>query len=116
MGTLGVLRSVAVLLGIAGFGIVAGSWRQGSRLVYGATGIASAVALITALLHLVAGAGASPDVVLPLGLPWIGAHFRMDALSAFSAERPRASTVSAMASTSMPRSACCRSFRRSSPG
>ena len=29
-------------------------------------------------------AGASPDgVVLPIGLPWVGSHFRLDALSAF---------------------------------
>lgn len=83
MATIVGLWCVAALLGIAGFVIVAGGWRQGSRLVYGATGIACSIALITALLHLVEGAGASPGVVLPLGLPWIGAHFRMDALSAF---------------------------------
>lgn len=77
------LWCVAALLGIAGFGIVASRWPQGSRLVYGATGLAAAVALASALLHLVGGAGAAPGVVLPLGLPWIGAHFRVDALSAF---------------------------------
>ena len=26
--------------------------------------------------------GAGPDIVLPLGLPWLGAHFRLDALAA----------------------------------
>ncbi len=77
------LWCVAALLGIAGFGIVASRWPQGSRLVYGATGLAAAVALASALLHLVGGAGAAPGVVLPLGLPWIGAHFRVDALAAF---------------------------------
>ncbi len=77
------LWCVAVLLGIAGFGVIAGNWPQGSRLIYGATTAASTVALITAMLHLVGGAGASPSVVLPVGLPWIGAQFRMDALSAF---------------------------------
>lgn len=77
------LWCVAALLGIAGFGIVAGRRPQGSRLVYGATGLTGAVALASALLHLVGGAGAAPGVVLPLGLPWIGAHFRVDALSAF---------------------------------
>lgn len=77
------LWCVAVLLGIAAIGIIAGSRPQGSRLVYGATGIVGTVALVTALIHLVAGAGASPRIVLPLGLPWVGAHFRMDALSAF---------------------------------
>lgn len=83
MATIVGLWCVAVLLGIAGFGIVAGRWPQGGRLVYGATGTAATAALIVALLQLVGGAGAAPGIVLPLGLPWIGAHFRMDALSAF---------------------------------
>ncbi|POR55273.1 hydrogenase 4 subunit B [Bosea psychrotolerans] len=77
------LWCVAALLGIAGFGIVAGNWSQGSRLTYGATAATSTVALITAVLQLVGGTGVPPSIVLPLGLPWIGAHFRMDALSAF---------------------------------
>lgn len=77
------LWCVAILLGIAGFGIVAGSRRQGSQLVYAAAGIASTVALVAALVQLLGGAGAPSGVILPLGLPWIGAHFRMDALSAF---------------------------------
>ena len=37
--------------------------------------------MILALRALVSGSGAA--LVLPLGLPWIGAHFRLDALSAF---------------------------------
>ena len=41
------------------------------------------VALGAALAHLFAGAGPSASVVLPLGLPWLGAHFRVDPLAAF---------------------------------
>jgi formate hydrogenlyase subunit 3/multisubunit Na+/H+ antiporter MnhD subunit len=41
------------------------------------------VALLSALVHLVADGGEASVVVLPLGLPWLGAHFRMDALAAF---------------------------------
>jgi formate hydrogenlyase subunit 3/multisubunit Na+/H+ antiporter MnhD subunit len=56
--------------------------RIANAFVYGAT-------LVLALICLCAGAaqlsgGAAPvSVVLPLGLPWIGAHFYVDALSAF---------------------------------
>jgi formate hydrogenlyase subunit 3/multisubunit Na+/H+ antiporter MnhD subunit len=53
-----------------------------SRLVYGASLLATLVGLVSALWHLVAG-GDPTTVSLPLGLPGIGAHFRMDALSAF---------------------------------
>ena len=35
------------------------------------------------LAGLLAGATPVPTITLPLGLPWIGAHFRLDALSAF---------------------------------
>src|SRR5690606_630672 len=43
----------------------------------------SLVALAGSLAHLVAGPDAAAEVVLPIGLPWIGAHFRVDALAAF---------------------------------
>src|SRR6185437_14660493 len=54
----------------------------GSRLVYGGSLLISVVALGGALNALIA----APDptsLVLPLGIPWIGAHFRVDALSIF---------------------------------
>jgi formate hydrogenlyase subunit 3/multisubunit Na+/H+ antiporter MnhD subunit len=50
--------------------------------VYAASSGLSALALIAALAHLVAWSDAA-KLVLPLGLPWIGAHFRLDALAAF---------------------------------
>ena len=51
-------------------------------LVYGAALAISAALLIDALVHLL---GRTPigTMSLPLGLPWIGARFRLDALSAF---------------------------------
>ncbi len=50
--------------------------------VYGVALVVSLVLLIGALWRLITFS--APDaVVLPLGLPWIGAHFRIDALSAF---------------------------------
>jgi hydrogenase-4 component B len=53
---------------------------DGRPIVYGVSIGACAVAGLTAL----AAIGAAPAVlVLPLGLPWIGAHVRLDALAAF---------------------------------
>lgn len=75
------LCGAAALLGTA---IVAGLVARldlATRLVYGATLAISAVMVVVAAGGL-AGAGVS-TVTLPLGLPWIGAQFRLDALSAF---------------------------------
>ncbi|RWM03947.1 MAG: hydrogenase 4 subunit B [Mesorhizobium sp.] len=53
-----------------------------TRLVYGATLVISAVLLTTAAGHL-AGNPGEVSATLPLGLPWTGARFRLDGLSAF---------------------------------
>ncbi len=50
--------------------------------VYRATLAMSTIALLLALMHLLA-APVTVTLTLPLGLPWLGAHFRLDALSAF---------------------------------
>ncbi len=76
------LACVGVLLGVAILAVVIGRLRDASAAVYGACFLASLVGLIAALVHLVSGAPAS-GVVLPFGLPWVGAHFRSDALTAF---------------------------------
>ena len=53
-----------------------------AAIVYGGSLVLSVALLAGALGRLIAGA--SPDgVVLPIGLPWVGSHFRIDALSAF---------------------------------
>ncbi|MER9427273.1 hydrogenase 4 subunit B [Mesorhizobium sp. M0408] len=79
------LWGVAALLGTAVLAI-AESRRSDSgtrRLIYGLTlGISSAVLMV--LASRIADNPVTPStVVLPLGLPWIGAHFRLDALSTF---------------------------------
>jgi hydrogenase-4 component B len=56
--------------------------RDPARVVYGTSLALTSLALIVALVHLVSG-GDPATVVLPLGLPWVGAHFRLDALAAF---------------------------------
>lgn len=77
------LWGVAALLGTA-IGAVAVSRRaSATRLVYGATlGISAALFVIVTSALAGDPAGVS-TVTLPLGLPWIGAHFRLDALSTF---------------------------------
>ncbi|MCW5731567.1 MAG: hydrogenase 4 subunit B [Alphaproteobacteria bacterium] len=53
-------------------------------LVYGGAFAISLTAMGIALGTLVLD-GPAQEVVLPLGLPWLGAHFRLDALAAFFA-------------------------------
>ena len=78
------LWGVAALLGTAVIA-TAGSRRSdaGTRLIYSLTlGISAAVLLV--LASRIADDSVTPSTAaLPLGLPWIGAHFRLDALSTF---------------------------------
>src|SRR6185437_9754399 len=76
------LWGAGALLGVTGLALAAGRLKAGSALVYGASLLICAVALASALGALIGGAGES-ERVLPLGLPWLGAHFRIDALAAF---------------------------------
>jgi hydrogenase-4 component B len=78
-----VLWAVAALLVAAALGVALHRVRFASRAIYLISLAASLVILVAAGSHLLAGAPASPGVHLPVGLPWIGAHFRIDALSAF---------------------------------
>jgi hydrogenase-4 component B len=76
------LSCVAALLILAALAAAIARMRLGSSFVYGASLVAALVWLAVALAHLLAEAPPA-TVRLPLGLPWIGAHFRLDALSAF---------------------------------
>ena len=82
MPLVALLWCVAALLATAVLAVVIGRSPRATPIVYGATLAISAVALLTALVHLLANAEAL-SVTLPLGLPWVGSHFRLDALSAF---------------------------------
>ncbi|MDQ0472215.1 hydrogenase 4 subunit B [Labrys wisconsinensis] len=70
---------VACLLGLAVLAAIGGRGRAGGW-VYGATLVVSVAALVAAGMGL---AREPTTVTLPLGLPWIGAHLRIDALAAF---------------------------------
>ena len=76
------LTSVAVLLAVAAIAVVIGRASAATAIVYGTSLAAALVAFLAALAHLLAQA---PPIglTLPLGLPWIGAQLRIDALSAF---------------------------------
>ncbi len=76
------LLCVGAFLAIAVLAISAGRSKDATALVYGACLAVSTIALAGALIQLISGAPAT-EAVLPLGLPWIGAHFRVDALAAF---------------------------------
>ena len=54
--------------------------RLGSPAIYGVAFAVTAILFTTAAAHL----GSAPlDTVLPIGLPWLGAHFHWDSLAAF---------------------------------
>jgi formate hydrogenlyase subunit 3/multisubunit Na+/H+ antiporter MnhD subunit len=80
-GDLLVAVAALLMLGLAG-----AIWPRpdGARiLVYGGSAAVAAVLFAKSALALLAGGAAEPAVVLPLGLPWVQAHFRLDALSLF---------------------------------
>ncbi|HLT89691.1 MAG TPA: hydrogenase 4 subunit B [Woeseiaceae bacterium] len=80
-----VLVVAAVLLATAVAAAVAAGRRAAVPLVYGACLVACALGAAVGASELVrAAAGGAPTVFsLPVGLPWSGAHFRIDALGAF---------------------------------
>ncbi|HEY5898722.1 MAG TPA: hydrogenase 4 subunit B [Burkholderiales bacterium] len=77
------LWCVAALLATGVAGIALARARGGSTLVYGIALAATAIALMIAGRALLAPQGLGASLRLPLALPWLGAHFRLDALSAF---------------------------------
>jgi len=82
MAVIAELGCVGALLGLALAVILAGRWRGTTVAVYSACLAISLAGLLFALRQLLFGT-AVLDVVLPLGLPWVGAHFHVDALAAF---------------------------------
>ncbi len=77
------LWSVALLLGTAVLATARGGSPKAPGLVYRACLAVTAVAAASALAELLALPAPRTALTLPLGLPWIGARFQIDALSAF---------------------------------
>jgi hydrogenase-4 component B len=77
------LWCVAALLGTACLGAAISRRREAGAIVYGICLAASLVGLAAALVQLLGGATTLPAMTLPLGVPWLGANFRLDMLAAF---------------------------------
>ena len=76
------LVCVAALLALTVLAVIIGRSKVATRIVYGGSLLITTISLAAALTHLLA-ATAPFHITLPLGVPWLGAHFRLDALSAF---------------------------------
>ncbi|CAA7624614.1 hydrogenase 4 subunit B [Magnetospirillum sp. UT-4] len=77
-----IASALLVLLMLFAFAVVAGrrDWSHG--IVYAGCFVAS-MALLSAGIEHLGHRDSAPSVVLPFGLPWLKAHFRIDNLSAF---------------------------------
>ena len=75
------LYGVAALLALAPVAIIASASPRASNVIYSASLVATLALCVMGGISLFAPAVST--VVLPLGLPWLGAHFRIDALTSF---------------------------------
>ena len=82
MGPALILVCVGALLVSGAIAIILARAAAATRIVYGAACIASTAALLVALPDVIDAPDQASTAILPLGLPWLGAHFRIDALSA----------------------------------
>ena len=83
MALAGLLWCIGALLAISVAAIAAARHRWATPAVYGGALCASTIGLGLALASLLGGGGWLGALTLPVGLPWLGAHFRLDALAAF---------------------------------
>src|SRR3546814_6752558 len=77
------LWCVLALLATGVAAVVIGRNRWARWPIYCACLAISGIACAFSLLHLIVHPATAWETVLPLGLPWIGAPFRIDALAAF---------------------------------
>ena len=73
----------AALLGVALLAIASARSLAATSIVYGATLVITLAATAASVAALTGYSVTPADLMLPIGLPWIGAHFRLDALAAF---------------------------------
>jgi len=74
---------VAGLLGIAILAIALSRSKISTSVVYTATLAICGAASLGAIYWLVGGKANASEMTLPIGLPWLGAHFRLDVLASF---------------------------------
>lgn len=76
------LLIAALLLALGPFAIVIGRSAVARPLIYGASTVLC-LGLVAAAVTVLGGGAETSGRVLPIGLPWLGAHWRLDALAAF---------------------------------
>ena len=114
------LVCAAILIVLSALSLALHRIALGRIVVYGGSLLVSLAGLAAALVHLL---GQAPDqaLTLPIGLPWLGAHFLLDPLSAFFLVVVNLGGAAASLYAlgygrhERRRSACCRSIRCSSP-
>jgi len=77
------LSCIAALLGTGLVAVVIARRAWARWPIYGACLALCVAGCANAVTQLMGQSAAGPELILPLGLPWIGAHFRIDPLSAF---------------------------------
>ncbi|MEJ2376460.1 MAG: hydrogenase 4 subunit B [Pseudolabrys sp.] len=75
------LYGVAALIVLAPIAVMLTASPRATGIVYGASLLVTLALAVTGLMSLLGQTISA--VILPLGLPWLGAHFRIDALSSF---------------------------------
>ena len=83
MMTVYALYGAAVLLVLAPVAVALAASPRAMQVIYGASLLVTIALCAVALDCLLARPVIVATATLPLGLPWLGAHFRIDALSAF---------------------------------
>lgn len=73
---------VVALLATAPVAIFAARREKAGAFIYVFTLLISAVALVTAVWVLASGGTSAQTSHLPVGLPWLGSHLRLDPLAA----------------------------------
>ena len=71
------LLCAAALLALAPIAVLIARTAKAARIVYGLCAAAAVVSLFTALKQLL-GAAPAESLALPLGIPWVGTHFRIE--------------------------------------
>jgi hydrogenase-4 component B len=74
---------IVILLAIGPMGVAVARGRAGHLFIYPISFLASAAIALTAGASLLHPPSEAPSAILPIGLPWLEAHFRIDALSAY---------------------------------
>ena len=76
------LYGVAALLALAPIAVALAASPRASDVIYAASLVVTLALGVVGALYACSD-GRARRVTLPLGLPWLGAHFRIDALAAF---------------------------------